>query len=204
MKIPYVMRKCSTCGKWLVASKVNFSRQKEGKWGLSNMCKNCSSEYNKAYYKSHKKEILTNCKAYREANKEKISEYQREYHKEHYVPRKRTSPKETKTYTYKIKRHRWTKEDIEKLTEMYTNPEISIKEVAEYFQVSVGAILIATSKNGIVRGNYYFDRGEQKCPYCGMVLPATSYYFHRNKSNKSGYVHYCKECVKKMHIKGGK
>ena len=30
MNIPYVMKKCSKCGKWLVASTVNFHRFKHG------------------------------------------------------------------------------------------------------------------------------------------------------------------------------
>ena len=36
MNIPYVMRQCTVCGRWLVANKVNFYRAKKGKYGLHN------------------------------------------------------------------------------------------------------------------------------------------------------------------------
>ena len=34
MNIPYVMKKCNKCGRWLVASTVNFHREKAGKYGI--------------------------------------------------------------------------------------------------------------------------------------------------------------------------
>ena len=34
MNIPYVFKKCGKCGEWLVASKVNFHKNKDGKYGL--------------------------------------------------------------------------------------------------------------------------------------------------------------------------
>ena len=39
MNIPYVMRKCTKCGKWFVASHYNFYKSKKSKWGLSSRCK---------------------------------------------------------------------------------------------------------------------------------------------------------------------
>lgn len=34
MKIPFVFKKCSKCGRWLVASTNNFYKKKRGKYGL--------------------------------------------------------------------------------------------------------------------------------------------------------------------------
>lgn len=41
MNIPYVMKRCGKCGRWLVASTANFTRQKKGKYGLRGQCKEC-------------------------------------------------------------------------------------------------------------------------------------------------------------------
>lgn len=43
MNIPYVMRKCTCCGRWLVASTDNFYRVKTGRYGLFGRCKKCIS-----------------------------------------------------------------------------------------------------------------------------------------------------------------
>ena len=45
MKIPYSFKKCSKCGGWLVSSAINFSRQKNGKYGLTSKCKKCKKRY---------------------------------------------------------------------------------------------------------------------------------------------------------------
>ena len=34
MNIPYAFKKCTKCGKWLVANSFNFGKTKKGKWGL--------------------------------------------------------------------------------------------------------------------------------------------------------------------------
>ena len=60
MKIPYAMKKCSKCGRWLVASKVNFNKDKDCKYGLRSRCKEC-------------------LKQDREANKEKERERKRRW-----------------------------------------------------------------------------------------------------------------------------
>lgn len=67
MNTPYVFKKCTECGKWLVACKINFHQSKTCKWGLSSKCKDCRHKYNnsekmkevrKAYSKTEKgKEI---------------------------------------------------------------------------------------------------------------------------------------------------
>lgn len=96
MKIPFVFRKCTKCGKWLVASAVNFSKRKGGKYGLHSWCKECRSDcdkkwreenkekkktYDKKYYEEHKEYYSKQKKNYYEENKEVIAEQHKKYSK---------------------------------------------------------------------------------------------------------------------------
>ena len=45
MNIPYVFRYCKYCNRWLVASTVNFKKNKTSKYGLSSRCKVCDKKY---------------------------------------------------------------------------------------------------------------------------------------------------------------
>ena len=100
------MRKCTCCGRWLVASTVNFHRNKYGRYGLASECKECRNkkgkqwrlenkdkrleyyeankkklaEYQKQYRKDNKSKIAERDKQYYEANREKISEYHKQYY----------------------------------------------------------------------------------------------------------------------------
>ena len=47
MNIPYVMKKCSKCGEWKVASTINFCRSKTKKYGLESRCKECENKRRK-------------------------------------------------------------------------------------------------------------------------------------------------------------
>ena len=76
MNIPYVMRKCTKCGKWLVASKVNFYGDKNRKYGLESRCKKCRNKYYKGYRKANKEKMTEYSKEWRESNPE--------YHKQWY------------------------------------------------------------------------------------------------------------------------
>ena len=58
MNIPYVMKKCSKCGEWLVASSVNFHKGKKEKYGLKAECKKCRAEHNKAYRRKRREKKL--------------------------------------------------------------------------------------------------------------------------------------------------
>ena len=81
MNIPYVFKRCSKCGKWLVASSVNFHKQEDGKYGLRGQCKECRKKYTKKRYKANKETILEYQKKRYKSNKETILEYQKEYYK---------------------------------------------------------------------------------------------------------------------------
>lgn len=96
MNIPYVMKKCNGCDRWLVASTVNFYRGKGYKYGLKSKCKECRNkehgqyyennkdkiaEYGKRYYENNKDKIAERNKQYCETNKDKIAEYGKQYRK---------------------------------------------------------------------------------------------------------------------------
>ena len=81
MNIPYVMKKCSKCGEWLIASSINFHKDKSKKYGLRSQCKKCKNKRKREYYKENKDEINKRKREYNKKNKDKILEYQREYNK---------------------------------------------------------------------------------------------------------------------------
>lgn len=81
MKCPFVIKKCSKCGKLLVAYIGNFHKHKECKYGLQSTCKECHSKCNKQWYRDNKEEILGKNKQYYNDNKEKILECIKQYNK---------------------------------------------------------------------------------------------------------------------------
>ena len=101
MNIPYCFKKCGTCGEWLVASTINFHKNKDGKWRLKSKCKKCEKEYygqyyennkehkriiSKQYYEDNKEHVKERHKQWREENKEHVKEYGKQYYennKEH-------------------------------------------------------------------------------------------------------------------------
>ena len=102
MNIPYVMRKCTKCGRWLVANTVNFNRAKNGRYGLNSQCKECWSKKNKQWIKTNRDKVTEYKKQwyeanpeynkqYRQANRDKLLEQKRrwyeanpEYNKQYY------------------------------------------------------------------------------------------------------------------------
>ena len=57
MNIPYVMKKCTCCGEWKVASTVNFNKSKNGRFGLLSQCKECVAEYKRQWRKNNKDKV---------------------------------------------------------------------------------------------------------------------------------------------------
>lgn len=97
MNIPYVFKKCTKCGEWLVASSVNFYKHKKYKYGLTSQCKECmkkhdkeyrethkeaKAERNKKYYEEHKEAKAEYAKKWYEENKEAVAEHDKKYYKE--------------------------------------------------------------------------------------------------------------------------
>ena len=79
MNIPYVIKKCSKWGRWLVASKVNLNKCKKGKYGLQGYCRECNKNQHKQYCEANKEKIAEKRKQYCKANKEKIAEKNKRY-----------------------------------------------------------------------------------------------------------------------------
>ena len=83
MNTPFLYKKCTTCGKWLVAYHGNFNKNKGGKFGLNSKCKACKKEYEKQYYEENKENLKEHKKQYREEHKEYYKEYKKQYREEH-------------------------------------------------------------------------------------------------------------------------
>ena len=79
MNTPYVFKRCTKCGETLPATTEYFHKKKYGKYELDSICKKCSSEHAKQYYKDNKDKISEKNKQYRENNKDKILEYKKQY-----------------------------------------------------------------------------------------------------------------------------
>lgn len=98
MNTPYVFKKCSKCGRWLVASTFNFHKDKKGKYGLAARCKECKSNYHKKYSKENKEKIAQQKNEYYKENKEHFAEYNKKRYKENkekiteYIKKYRNTP----------------------------------------------------------------------------------------------------------------
>ena len=79
MNIPYVMKKCTYCGRWLVASKANFYKEKSCKYGLYSKCKECCKKQQKQYHQNNREKVLEYQKQYYKANKDKERERNKRY-----------------------------------------------------------------------------------------------------------------------------
>lgn len=75
MNIPYVFKRCTKCSEWLVACSVNFHKQKRGKYGLESKCKECKAEYDKQWREDNKDKRREYDKQYYENNREYKKQY---------------------------------------------------------------------------------------------------------------------------------
>ncbi len=76
-------KKCTKCGRVLLANSDNFGKNKGGKYGLQSQCKDCYNANNRDYYKENIKKERARSKKYNEAHREEIREQQRKYDAEH-------------------------------------------------------------------------------------------------------------------------
>ena len=82
MDTPYVFKRCTKCGRWLVASSLNFNKAKKGKFGLRAQCKECEKKYKKEYDETNKYAKAEYNKKYYEQNKEAIAKYKKRWDEE--------------------------------------------------------------------------------------------------------------------------
>ena len=89
----FCIKVCPDCKRILVANKINFYKKKDGKWGLSKICKKCEKKYKeehkeeikeckKQWYEKHREERSNYKKQWYEDNKKEVSEYNKQYYKE--------------------------------------------------------------------------------------------------------------------------
>ena len=128
MRCPFVIKKCTKCSRLLIANEINFSKNKNGKWGLSARCKKCDKKYNKQWrknnpeyqkqwHKEHKEKVNERHRQHYQDNKEEINEKHKQYNKEHkeeiseYNKQYREEHKEEKKECYK----QWAKNNPNKV-----------------------------------------------------------------------------------------
>ena len=75
MRCPFCIKKCTKCGNLLVANSINFSKQKQGKYGVNSVCKPCKKIEKAKEYQDNREYILNRVKVYAENNKDKIEAY---------------------------------------------------------------------------------------------------------------------------------
>lgn len=73
MNCPYFCKICTTCGKLLVAHKINFNKKKGGKYGLRSECNLCRKQYRI----EHKEELNQKDREYYQRTKEERIAYQK-------------------------------------------------------------------------------------------------------------------------------
>ena len=131
VNIPYVFRKCTKCGEWLVTSTVNFHKNKGCKYGFMNICKECRREKRKLQDKE-----------YREKNKEEIKKREKEWRKTNYIRYKeihkksndkyrennREKIKETRKEKYYINLEKSRENSRERAKKYYKNNSEKVKE----------------------------------------------------------------------------
>lgn len=76
----YIMKRCSKCGKWLVASEINFYKDKRVKCGLKAKCKKCANKERKQRYEANREKELERQKQYYENNKDRKAERQKQWY----------------------------------------------------------------------------------------------------------------------------
>ena len=194
MNIPYAFKRCTKCGKWLVASSEYFYKKKTGKYGLRADCKECRKKYGKKYREENKEAIAEHGKKYREANKEAIAEYKKKY----YEANKQAILEQCKEYReqnkeaiteYKKKHYKANKEaKAERYKKYYdANKEAFAERGKKYRQTPQGQVVRFNSHNrrrakkqnqgsGVTKGQWLemMNFFEFRCAYSGKYIGGDS------------------------------
>jgi 5-methylcytosine-specific restriction endonuclease McrA len=72
-----MVKQCSKCKE--SKSLDQFNKSKNGKYGVSNYCKECTSKYHKEYYTNNKDRLSKHRKEYYTNNKDRLTKYKKEY-----------------------------------------------------------------------------------------------------------------------------
>ena len=202
MNIPYVMKKCTCCGRWLVANKINFHIKKGGKYGLATQCKECSNNKqrtrnNPVNTNPNITKVCTVCGREFPATVE-------------YFHRAKTGKYGVSSECKFCKAEKNFEKDDD--YPVNTNPSITqvCSKCGREFPATVEYFSKAkTGKYGVSScckecwNNKQRARNKpvntdpsilQRCTKCGKRLPATTEYFYKNKAGKYGLMTICKEC----------
>ena len=174
MKCPYCIKVCTKCKRILVANETNFTKKKNGKYGLVARCKKCD-------------------KKYREDNKEKIAECKKkcyEKNKDHYS--------EYKTQWYQDNKEEITKRNKQNYQ---NNKEEFSKRNKNYRLRKKQEIIDEYNFIEIIKSNKVWNHCPfiiKVCPKCKRILVANNMNFRKDKDNKNGLGSECKKCKAKI------
>ena len=102
MNIPYAMKKCSKCGQWLVANRVNFYKQNTYKDKLDKTCISCRKERQRELdeirWERSKKHKEANDKNRKARKKQYVRYVQYEHRKQYYEDNKEKILEKAKQY----------------------------------------------------------------------------------------------------------
>ena len=177
-------RKCTKCGKWLVANTVNFYKNKSSKYGLQSECKECRSNYHKQWREDNKEKEAEQNKQWRQANKDKKVEYDKQYYE---------ANKEKRAEYHK----QWQQANKERIAEQrkqyyQDNRDELLERQKQYHQTPQGQIVVFNSRQrrrikeeeqgtGITKDQWlemmsFFN---WKCAYSGEYLGGNDNSFNR-------------------------
>ena len=195
-------KKCSKCGKWLVASTVNFYRNKKSKYGLYSQCKECKNNRQRAINNpvntnSSITQVCITCGRTFPAtleyfNKKKTGKYGLLSKCKFCMAEKRFEEDDD----YAVNTN-------SSITQVCTICGREFPATAEYFHKSKhgkyglrGECKECYSNKQRTKNNPPNTDPSilQRCTKCGKRLPATEEYFHKNKNGKFGLMPICKEC----------
>ena len=188
------MKRCTCCGRWLVASTVNFHRKKDGRYGLVSECKKCVKKRQRQYYKNNKEKVAERNKQYYEDNKEKIAKQKKQYYeanKEKALEQRKQRYEANKKKEYE-QHKRYYEANKEKIAEYHkkyrkqwyeNNKEKILEQGKQYYQSPQGQVVRFNNHHrrrlkeeqqgmGITKDQWlemmqYFD---WKCAYSGKRL----------------------------------
>lgn len=191
---------CIKCKELKRLNEQNFYKAKTSKDGYMGICKNCKSEYDKAYVeknkskvneykkkyvKNNKEKIKDKLKKYRENNKDSISEYSKKYSaiKEN---------KERKNYLRKLK---YKTPPKEKRTELYIKDKENTRIRAQKYRASKKQIYSDFTKSQWEQCKKHFNNS---CAYCGKQSQLHQEHFvplsKGGTYTKNNIIPACKEC----------
>ena len=197
-------KKCTVCGRWLLASTVNFSRHKTGKYGLYSECKGC---HNKKY-RAKNNPVNTNpsitkvCTVCGREFPATVEYFYKQKHGKYGL---------TAECKFCIAEKNFEKDDDypvntdPSITQVCTKCGKKFPATVEYFHKNKSGKYGLKSECKECNNNKKNAKNNpintdesilQRCTKCGKRLPATKEYFYKSKSGKYGLTTMCKECIR--------